>query len=215
MHMREFNRTKRWKNLLLLATVAVAAVAAYQAVAVRALAAQPTKVAVVNMDLLMDGLQQGAQDRVALEGMVQQLIKERNEKVEAVDKRADQVKAIADPAQREEEMDQVRLERGYLDIWARESELELKIESALRYVRLHDLITKAIAELVAAEGYDLVLTDDSSDKPIDNNANLPPSLQRAQQLMMRRILYVNPVIDITEELTQRMNNPFKAKPQPQ
>lgn len=213
--MREFNRTKRWKNLLLLATVAVAGIAAYQAVAVRALAAQPTKVAVVNMDVLMDGLDQGGQDRAALEGMVQQLVKERNEKAEAVDKRTDQAKAIADPAQREDEMDQVRLERGYLEIWARESELELKIESALRYERLHELITKAIAEIVATEGYDLVLTDDSGNKPIESNPNMPPSVQRAQQLMMRRVLYVNPVIDITDELTQRMNNAFKAKPQPQ
>jgi Skp family chaperone for outer membrane proteins len=201
-------------NVLLALSLAIAATAGLGAVAMQGRVAQPTKVAVVKMVPLMEQLLQDAEDRTAIQGMDQQFKLERQQRLEAMEKRQQEIKAMPETKQRDEAMDQLALDKIYLDLWWAESKQEILIERSMRFERLHGLITKAIAELAAAEGYDLVLVDDSADKLIvDEQMKVPPAMQRAQQLGSRRVLFVNPMIDITEELGVRMNNAFKAKPQ--
>lgn len=195
-----------------LAIVATAGVAAF---AMQGKTAQPTKVAVVRMVPLMEQLLQDAEDRTAIQGMEQQFMLERQQRMEAMEKRLQEVRTMPETKQRDEAMDQLALDRIYLDLWWSESKKQIEVEHSLRFERLHGLVTKAIGELAAAQGYDLVLADDSTDKLIvdEQMRGVSGPRQKAMQLASRRILFVNPAIDITEELAVRMNNAFKAKPQ--
>jgi len=65
--------------------------------------------------------------------------------------------------------------------------------------------------MALTEGYDLVFLDDSSDAlPFTRKSRVVPQEQVLQQLVKRKVLFVNPTLDITEDLIMRMNNEFNA-----
>ena len=71
---------------------------------------------------------------------------------------------------------------------------------------LRDLYMKvdaAAENLAKKNGYDLVLvSDEKAPIPQDDQA----AARRA--MLLKRMLYVNPTLDITQELVQTMNNEF-------
>ena len=68
------------------------------------------------------------------------------------------------------------------------------------------------ANLATAQGYDIVMLDDSAGElQIDRESRLDRRTQIEQQILRRQLLYANPAIDITDDLIQRMNNAFKTQ----
>ena len=66
-------------------------------------------------------------------------------------------------------------------------------------------------DLAEAEGYDIVILNDSSDElPFDREVRMPAQLQILQQITSRKLLYLNPATDVTDDLIVRMNNAFRA-----
>jgi hypothetical protein len=65
--------------------------------------------------------------------------------------------------------------------------------------------------MAEAEGYDMVVLNDSSDDvPFDREVRVPAQIQILQQITNRKILYLKPTIDVTDDLIVRMNNEFRA-----
>ena len=61
------------------------------------------------------------------------------------------------------------------------------------------------------KGYDFVLMDDTSaELAVNPESKVAREIQVKQQMTARRSLYVNPAMDITDQLIQRMNNAFNA-----
>ena len=88
---------------------------------------------------------------------------------------------------------------------------ELDIEQSVVFQDIYQNIQKAITDLAVAEGYDLVLIDDSHDEVGFNpQSQTPRFVQLRQQYASRRIMYANPAIDITNDVIARMNNAFNA-----
>ncbi len=95
--------------------------------------------------------------------------------------------------------------------WKRFAVEQLDIEQSLLFRDLDRAINKAIKELCEIEGYDLVLMNDAAKElAINPESQMSRVAQVRQQMTSRRVLYVGPKTDITDELTIRMNNAFKA-----
>jgi Skp family chaperone for outer membrane proteins len=222
--MRSSNRMLSRAVVLLL--LAVCLFVGYQAAGTRNMVASPTSVAVVQLRKVMDGIQQRAVIDVRLKEMETTLLAEEQahtEKVTAlrdklktlVNNDADRARALAIAQDKEYNDLTNELEVATLNYaaWQR-STLELvDLEKSLVVQELYRNVKDAIAVLAAAEGYQLVLIDDSQGELQTNpEAQMSREAQMFQQLSLRKVLYASPMIDITDDLIVRMNNNFNAGP---
>jgi Skp family chaperone for outer membrane proteins len=89
--------------------------------------------------------------------------------------------------------------------WSNFTVRELDRERAIVLRKLYAKVKEELARLSGDAGYDVVVLNDSLNEIApDTAANV------TQQISARRFLYVNPTIDITNELIDRMNNRFNS-----
>ena len=89
---------------------------------------------------------------------------------------------------------------GRLRAFQKYATLVLEREQATDLRETYDLIRKSAGDLSKEQGIDIVLLNDSIPQ-----IDLSDSARTLQQISARRILYANPVLDITEALLARMN----------
>jgi Skp family chaperone for outer membrane proteins len=209
MHL--IKRTVRVPALALV--LALGAAFAYQAIGQRTGSASPTVVVTVNLGAVLEGLEQRS--------VAEAEIKELGDRSQAEDQRRQ--KEIEDlrtqlenlPEADEEARDAVREQIARVALqyqaWGRFALEQLDMEKSLRYRDLDRSIKSAIAQLCEIEGYDIVLMDDSQQElTVSRDSRVSREVQVLQQMTSRRIVYVNPVADITDELIERMNNAYSA-----
>jgi Skp family chaperone for outer membrane proteins len=173
--------------------------------------ARPTAVAVVRMGVLLDGLDQWSKAKTDLNAMKEGILAE-------AQKREGETKAMASglkdlPAAAALEL-QDKIEMTVMNdrAWADQAQDELDTEAAIRMEDVYRRIKAETANLATAQGYDLVMLDDSAGElQIDRESRLDKRTQIEQQILRRQLLYTNPAIDITDDLIQRMNNAFKTQ----
>ena len=193
------------------AALALGAVAGYQALAQRGDAPAPTAIATIRIDVLFDGLVERAEAKAQIAAMEDELTAEQERRQAAITQKLQAMDDVVAAASKEALADEIHLLRLKLQFWFQEARAELEIEKALRLQLLYDSIKKAIADLANTEGYDIVLLNDSGgDLPFDRESRIPPQLQVLQQITSRKILFQREAVDITEDLSQRMNNQFRA-----
>ena len=116
-----------------------------------------------------------------------------------------------DAADRETLADEIALETLKNDFWLQTAKREHELDKAVRLQDLYKKVFDAIQTLALTEGYDLVIVDDSAaELTFERSSRVLPQAQVLQQLAMRKLLFVNPSLDITEDLIMRMNNEFNA-----
>jgi Skp family chaperone for outer membrane proteins len=206
--MQSIKRRVTVSGLILVLVLSVFAV--HQTLGARGAFARPTTVVAVDLAAVLDGLQQRSVAEAELKQMGAELAAEEQRRVEelqALRQRREEAPE-ADHATLDEQLDRAMVK---FEAW-RQLQLErVDQETALRWQALDRSVRKAIAEMAEVEGYDIVLTDDSSVE-----LGLNPALQASrenqirQQMSARRLLYLNPEVDITDELIERMNNAFSA-----
>jgi Skp family chaperone for outer membrane proteins len=206
------NRTTRRSNVpLVILVVAFAAIAGYQALAQRGAAISPPIIATVRIEPLFDGLQERAEAKSEISTLEEELIAERDRRQESISAKELELEDVVAAARREALSDEIALERVRLQFWFQEARMELEVEKALRLQNLYKSVKRAIADLAEAEGYDIVILNDSSDElPFDREIRMPAQLQILQQITSRKLLYLNPATDVTDDLIVRMNNAYRA-----
>lgn len=185
----------------------LSAVVSHHATASRSAMINPTVVVTVNRKAVLDGLNERAEAEA-------QLIMKRGD-INAEDvRRKEELNSLSTQIQAMEKGPDRDLlitdyERKSLEYqgFRRYAEEKNDIERSLLYESLYLSISAAIKLMAESEGYDLVVVDDST-APFTNNPNARVSreVQILQQIATRRIMYANPVIDITQDLIVRMNN---------
>lgn len=192
-------------------TLLLGAALGYQAVAQRAVAPAAPVIATVRLDRLFDGLQQRAEAKVEVARLDQQMNDEKTRREGQIAQlEADLEDAVA-AATRKDVKDQIALQRLKLQFWYQEASTVVEVEKALQLQDMYKNIKEALAALAGAEGYDMVIiNDESSDLPFDRDSRVSPQVQVLQQISNRKMLYLNPAIDITEDLIERMNNAFRG-----
>ncbi len=191
--------------------VLLAVVAGYEVFAGRAAAPNPAVVAVVRIGPLFDGLKQRAAAAAGVDQLLDQIETEAQARQEAIETLKEEHGNTVDATDRETLADKIALDTLKNDSWLQTAKREHELDKAVRLQDLYKKVFDAIQTLAMTEGYDLVIVDDSGDAlPFDRSSRLVPQAQVLQQLAMRKVLFVNPTLDITEDLIMRMNNEFNA-----
>ncbi len=203
---------KHWINVPLVTIVLLLGVfMGNQTPAAQTIARKEPVLAAVQIESLFNGLVQRAEAKAEIEALKDENTAERDARQAKITKMEEEVRGAADPDRQEELVDTIMLEKLKLQFWFQEAEAELEVEKALRLQHLYLKISEAIGELASAQGYDLVILDDSAQEPeFDRDSRIPGQLQILQQIASRKVLYRNPAIDITNDLITRMNNEFRA-----
>ncbi|MCH8343645.1 MAG: OmpH family outer membrane protein [Planctomycetes bacterium] len=205
---------KHWINVPLVTIVLLfGVIMGNQTPAAQTIAPKELVLAAVQIESLFDGLVQRAEAKAEIDALKDEITAERGARQAAIAKMEEEFRGAADPDRREELVDAITLEKLKLQFWYQEAEAELEVEKALRLQHLYLKISEAIGELASAQGYDLVILDDSAQEPeFDRDSRIPGQVQILQQIASRKVLYRNPAIDITNDLITRMNNDFRARP---
>ncbi len=191
--------------------ILLAVVAGYEVFAGRAAAPDPAVVAVVRIGPLFDGLKQRAEAAAGVDQLLGEIETEAQARQEAIEALKEEHSNTVDAMEREALADKIRLETLKNDSWLQTARREHELDKAVRLQDLYKKVFDAIQTLALTEGYDLVIVDDSGDAlPFDRSSRVVPQVQVLQQLTRRKVLFVNPTLDITEDLIMRMNNEFNA-----
>lgn len=169
---------------------------------------------VVSVDLpaVLEGLNERAEAELKLKAMKEERITEDAKKQEDLKKKQSDLDALPEgDARRDKLSEDLMLAALEYQNWRAFTAEQLDIEKSLMFRDLDHSVMKAIDELADANGYDIVIMNDSSQQlGVNPEANVPREVQVTQQMTARRTLHVNPDADITQELVQRMNNAHNA-----
>ena len=191
--------------------ILLAVVAGYEVFAGRAAAPGPAVVAVVRIGPLFDGLKQRAEAAAGVDQLLGEIETEVQARKESIEALREEHSNTVDAADRETLADEIALETLKNDFWLQTAKREHELDKAVRLQDLYKKVFDAIQTLAMTEGYDIVIVDDSGDElPFDRSSRVVPQVQVLQQLARRKVLFVNPSLDITEDLIMRMNNEFNA-----
>lgn len=206
------NRITRRNHLsLIIMVLALGVIASYQALAQRGAAISPPIIATVRIEPLFDGLHQRAEAKTVISALEEKLIARQGERQEIINELEIELEDVVATNRREELTDKIALERMKLQFWFQQARMELEVEKALRLQELYKSVKEAIADLAEAEGYDIVMLNDASDElPFDRESRMPVQLQILQQIAGRKLLYLSPATDVTDDLIVRMNNAYRA-----
>ncbi len=196
--------------------VLLAVMVGYEVFAGRAAAPGPAVIAVVRIDPLFDGLKQTADAEGAIDRLRSEIETEVQTRQAAIETLREEHSNTVDATEREALADNIALETLKNDFWLQTARREHELEKAVRLQDLYKKVFDAIQTLALTEGYDLVIVDDSgAELTFERSSRVLPQVQVCQKLAMRKVLFVNPTLDITEDLIMRMNNEFndaKARP---
>lgn len=207
-----------------IASLALSAVIAYNTYAIASQAGQPTAVVSVNLAMVMEKLDQWSDSAARLRKLRDDLTAEQDRRTKDLDKlkedgkklqeqldaATDESKRQALDVQMQALQENAAMETLNFQAWVAFSAEKADIEAALATQDLYRSIKSAVAQMALANKFDVVLVDDSQGElAISGDARISRVQQVQQQIAGRRTLYINPAIDITDDLIQRMNNARK------
>jgi Skp family chaperone for outer membrane proteins len=175
-------------------------------------------IATVRLSAVMEKLDQRAEAEANIAALGQAVKNEDKSRKDEITKMQDDltqmVKAngnVAPTRAMTDLQEQAALKTLQYQAWSRFTLDKVDIEKSLLWEDLYRSIKQAAAAMASANGYDLVLVDDSQGEISTTPDNrVTRESQVMQQIAGRRMLHVNPALDITDELITRMNNAHKA-----
>ncbi len=209
--MHSIKRNMNSSGLLLV--LVLGAIVTYKAIGQGRGAAMPSRVATVNLGLVLEGLEQRASAETDLEQMKAKIRAEDEQwtaNLQDLKAQLDEMPAANAPARSALEEKTALLALEYQE-WRRFKAERVDLEKSLLWRDLFISVQNGARELCEIEGYDIVMVDDSQQELMVNpEAQISREGQVTQQMTSRRILYAGSAIDITDELIKRMNNEFAA-----
>jgi len=170
------------------------------------LMAQPTAVAVVDLQAVFDGakiLEQFRADQIKWNDdfKAQREAKEKelqNMKFEldALDKNSAQFRAKAETLQ---------FKAYEFKLWGDFQQAKVQHEQGLQLHKLYRDTRTVVAQIAKEQGYDLVLYNDNTNEIAWNQVN-----ELQAQIQLRKVLFANDAINITDQVVQRLNTMHTA-----
>ncbi len=131
----------------------------------------------------------------------------------SLEARIKELEAITDEAESAKAREDLILMRLRFEEWGRLKQLELDREKSLRWQTLYRAVRDEAARLAEAEGYEVVLVNDSlGPLSVSREIEMSQEQQVKLQIEARRLLYAAKATDITEQLVVRMNNARAVRP---
>jgi len=165
------------------------------------------KIAVVDISSVIDSLD----EQTALEGELQKLIDEANTELQAQQGLVETLRSdleLLTPGTQAPTRKMLEIREAEVLLQTKQESLRAFIgeQTGSMLLRLYGKVRDAVAQIAERDGYDLILIDDSG-------VQLPAAGQQQQVLGFingRRVLYASDGIDLTDMVTQFMNNRFNA-----
>ena len=206
-----FHRIRQSTPFLLLGLFVLALLAPWPAQANRLASFGPTVVATIDLQRVMDSLAERADLEAALTAQSQEILAERDRRQSEIEQLSGELQAMADSPEKLRMQEDLDLKLLQEMAWIRFVQQEIDIEKSLMLENLYRSMRKNIAELSDIEGIDLVLIDDSENEfNVAGGRQVSRQDQLREQITLRRILYCNQSIDISDDLIIRMNNEYAA-----
>lgn len=172
-----------------------------------AMLANPTSVAVVNVERVFDRLDESADWQIQIRQLATSVQEEARSRSGDIDRLRKELDAAPEGPDRQRLLDEVALKQLRLEEWGRLKQLEIDRERSLMWQKMYRAVREEAKKVAESEGYQLVLVDDSSaEVRTSREVNMPLEIQARQQIASLRVLYATNTIDITEKVIVRINN---------
>lgn len=163
-------------------------------------------IAAIDIPRLIGDLDERAPREQQLQGFINNLneeLKARGEELETA--AADMQLLVAGTSERRRKAEEVARMRVDMEVQGRWSEQLIDRRRAEVFADLFEKVRDAATKIAQQRGYDLVLSSDfEGDIPRDQEAQI------RSVMSARRVLYVSPDIDITDDVVRLMNNEWHA-----
>ena len=195
--------------VLLGAIAAIMVVCVYAgAQADRARQARPCAIAVVDVSAVFNALDEKPTIDAARDKLRREMKAENDRRVQEINQlKEDRDLLQPGPAFQEKQRE---LELAAIELQALQEYQKRRLisERALQTERIYSKITDALGAIAQAEGYDVVLF---KERPIDFRAANPQQIDAL--VALRKVLWSKPDLDITAQVTDKMNNDFNNAPE--
>ena len=173
--------------------------------------ADPTPVAVVEVARVLDQIDEKSEWEVRIEALKGSIQQEGASRQKAMERRLEESESATSPEQRQIIRDEVALMQLRLEQWANMKAVEIDREQSLMWRSIYRNLRKEAERVAEAEGYSLVLVDDSGGEiRTQSGTQVPLQTQVLQQITSRRILFAANMTDISDQVIVRMNNAVVA-----
>lgn len=166
----------------------------------------PSHIAAIDIPRLIGDLDERAPREQQLQAFINNLndeLKARGEELETA--AADMQLLVAGTSERRRKAEEVARMRVDMEVQGRWSEQLIDRRRAEVFADLFEKVRGAATKIAQQRGYDLVLSSDfEGDIPRDQEAQI------RSVMSARRVLYVSPDIDITDDVVRLMNNEWHA-----
>lgn len=167
--------------------------------------ARPTKVAVVDVLKIFNGLQEKAQIEADMRTKSEQLQKEEQTRRQELQDLQNDLKILAPDTQAyTQKTEQIKSKVIELRVWSEIQADGLKSESSLQLAGLYRKMVQSIGKVAKENGYDLALYKEQ--QPDFENVKAEAINQLIQ---LRKLLWSADDLDITDQVITRMNNEYK------
>ncbi len=173
----------------------------------RLLKGTPTAAAVVEVQRVIDNLKEKEVIEAQLTKHNETVMKEKTDRERAIKQMQDELGMLA-PGTENHRKKLETAEKAVIELnaWLQYENNKLVRERGLQIELLYQKMLKAIADVAKTNGYQVVLF---AEGPAEFRAQDPQQLSTLIQI--RKVLYYDPSLDITELVTQKMNNDFQNR----
>ncbi|MGH7133819.1 MAG: OmpH family outer membrane protein [Phycisphaerales bacterium] len=168
----------------------------------------PAVIAVISIEKVFNGLEERAEMKRDFDETQARLQQELTDDLSKIDKEKDpkKLEMLPTDADRLTKLEEIATMTGQLKIKQEVFSARIERKQAQMYIVLYDKINKAVAKLAKDRGFTLVLASD--------DGQLIPRGARAQDIerfiALKRVFYVDPAHDVSDDLITLMNNQHKA-----
>ena len=169
--------------------------------------APASHVATVDLGKVFERINVNKSWEVEIMGLAERLNAEANSRQEAIGRILEDAGKATVESEAQKIRDSAALMKLEMDEWAKLKQLELDRERALMWKAMYKAIREQTNALAMADGWDIVLVNDSlGELNLSNDVNASREQQILTQILNRRLLYASELTDVTEQLIVRINN---------
>ncbi len=164
------------------------------------------KVGVVNIAKVFEKYQMTQQLEQQFDAKRQAISQEAQKRQDAMETKLKELEAF-DPNSQDFANRQAALRYSRIEyrVWLEDTEETLKREHMNLLRMIYGLVTEAIAKTAKDRGLDLVVTQD------DLSPEAPDSISLRREILLKKVLYFSPRVDITQEVLNLLNEELRAK----
>ena len=165
---------------------------------------RPTSTAVIDVQNVLNNLAEKKTIEADITRRGEQLQRETQDRAKEVRDLEQDLTILAPDSEAFRQANEKRQQKTIeLEVWQRIKLQELEGEKAIQMEHLYRKLTAAVERLAKRQGYDLVLYKDETE-PVRGKTQQ----QVATIINMRKVLYAAPELDVTDQITQMLNNEF-------